>query len=47
MCILIQDGDTALHKAAKEGKTECVDHLLSAGADVTITNNVSQYVILN
>ena len=28
------------------GRTETVDYLLSAGADVNITNNVSQCVVL-
>ena len=45
MSILIQNGNTALHDAAYEGYTEIVDHLVSAGADVNITNNVSQYVV--
>ena len=45
MSILIQDGDTALHNAAYTGHTETVDHLVSAVADVNITNNVSQYVV--
>ena len=40
MCI-IQDGDTALHKAAWLGYTEIVDQLVSAGADINIVNNVS------
>ena len=41
VCILIQDGDTALHRAARRGNTEIVDQLVSAGADVNIINNVS------
>ena len=45
MSILIQYGDTALHCAAFEGHTETVDHLVSAGADVNITNDVSQYIV--
>ena len=45
MSILIQDGDTALHTAAWKEHTETVDHLMSAGTDVNITNNVSQYVV--
>ena len=40
MCILIQYGDTALHNAADEGHVEIVDHLVSAGADMNITNEV-------
>ena len=40
---LLQDaGNTALHLAAKEGHTACVDHLLSTpGIDVNIQDNVS------
>ena len=45
MSILIQEGNTALHDAAYWGRTETVDHLVSAGANVNITNNVSQYVV--
>ena len=45
MSILIQEGDTPLHSAAYWGNTETVDHLVSAGANVNITNNVSQYVV--
>ena len=45
MSILIQEGDTPLHVAAYMGCTETVDHLVSAGANVNITNNVSQYVV--
>ena len=45
MSIFIQDGNTALHRAALMGYTEIVDHLVSAGAGVNITNNVSQYVV--
>ena len=45
MSILIQGGDTPLHDAAYMGYTETVDHLVSAGANVNITNNVSQYVV--
>ena len=44
MCILIQDGDTALHDAANGGYTETVNQLVSVGADINIINNVSQYV---
>ena len=46
MYFLIQDGDTALHTAVRWGETETVDYLLSAGANVNITNNVSQYIVL-
>ena len=45
MCVLIQEGDTALHKATRWGHTKTVEHLASAGADTNITNKVSQYVV--
>ena len=41
MCILKQDGDTALNNAAWYGHTEIVEYLLSAGADLNIAGNVS------
>ena len=40
MCILIQGGVTALHTAAYYGHVEIVDYLVSAGADMKITNKV-------
>ena len=42
---LIQDGDTALHNAARWGHTEVVEYLLSSQAHVNVTNNVSQFII--
>ena len=45
MRVLIQNGDTALHRAARWGHTETVECLVSAGADRNITNKVSQYVV--
>ena len=36
-----QSGSTALHRAANNGRTECVSLLLRAGADLDIRNNVS------
>ena len=47
MCNIIQDGDTALHDAARNGHTETVDCLISAGADKNIANKVSQYVVFS
>ena len=35
----IQDGNTALHIACKQGHTNIIQSLLSQGADATITNN--------
>ena len=46
MCILIQDGNTALHKAAWEGHTETVDCLVSAGADVNVANKVRKPIAM-
>ena len=41
----LQDGDTPLHHAIKEGHTACVEHLLSTpGIDVNIADKVSQSV---
>ena len=38
----LQDGDTPLHFAVREGHTTCVEHLLSTpGIDVSIKNRVS------
>ena len=39
----LQDGDTPLHLAAREGHTTCVERLLSTpGIDVNIKDMVSQ-----
>ena len=35
----VQDGDTALHIACKEGHVNVIESLLSQGADMTIKNN--------
>ena len=38
----LQDGNTPLHLAAREGHTTCTEHLLSTpGIDVNIKNRVS------
>lgn len=37
---LTQDGDSALHNAAYEGRGEACKLLLSAGADINLMNNV-------
>ena len=42
VCDLIQDGETALHKAAKNGHVKVVDHLIKSGADFNVVDNVSQ-----
>ena len=40
-CLLIQDGETILHKAALGGKTEVVRMLMDAGVNVNAKNIVS------
>ena len=37
---MLQDGDTALHEAAKRGKVEAVKVLVKYGAAVDIRNKV-------
>ena len=39
--LLLQGGDTALHYACIDGYTEIVKYLLTNGADISATNNVS------
>ena len=41
-CISLQDGDTALILAAREGRTDIVKILVEHGADIHIINNVSE-----
>ena len=40
MSVIIQDEDTALIKAVREGRTEVVSLLLKAGANVHLRNKV-------
>ena len=40
-CLLTQDGETILHKAALGGKTEVVRMLVDAGVNVNAKNIVS------
>ena len=40
MSVITQDGDTALMKAAQEGRTKVVSLLLEAGANIDLQNNV-------
>ena len=47
MFIYTQDGETALHLAAEENSKEAADVLISAGADLNITNIVSHQVVLH
>jgi len=43
-CILLQDGSTALHKAAWRGNTEVLEMLIKLGADVNACDDVSRYL---
>ena len=43
--LLLQDGWTALHFACRDGHTEVVKHLINNNADITTTNNVSDYAV--
>ena len=43
MSVITQDGDTALMRAAREGRTEVVSLLLKAGANIHLQNEVCQY----
>ena len=40
MCLL-QDGDTVLHEASREGQHELLQHLLTTGMAVDVRNYVS------
>jgi len=40
-CILLQDGSTALHEAARRGNTELVATLIRSGADINALDMVS------
>ena len=41
-CPRVQDGDTPLHEAARNGKAEAAAALLQAGADINAKDNVSR-----
>lgn len=43
--LLLQDGWTALHWACTYGHIEVVKHLISNKADISATNDVSDYVV--
>ena len=43
VCVITQDGDSALIRAAVKGKTEVVIELVKAGANVDKQNEVCQY----
>ena len=40
MSVITQDGDSALIKAAREGRTEVVSLLVKAGANIHLQNKV-------
>ena len=44
--LLLQYGNTALHRACMNSHTEVVKHLITNNADITATTNVSDYVCL-
>ena len=44
--IVLQDGETALHKAALRGHVEVVQQLMKYGAAVDIRNKVSKFNII-
>ncbi len=41
MCYMLQNGETALHKAARRGHLEIATLLINNGCDMNITNEVS------
>ena len=43
--LLLQGGQTALHRACWKGHLEVVKHLLNNNADISATDNVSDYVV--
>ena len=43
--LLLQDGRTALHWACSDGHTEVVKHLINNNADISATDNVSDYAV--
>ena len=43
--LLLQFGRTALHCACMEGYLEVVKHLINNNADISATDDVSDYVV--
>ena len=43
--LLLQDGWTALHYVCSNGHTEVVKHLINNNADISATDNVSDYAV--
>ena len=40
-CILLQEGSTALHHAARSGQVQAIETLIRSGADVNALDEVS------
>ena len=47
VCLLFQDGDSALHCAASRGHAECVKVLIDAGAVLNSVDKVGKPHIMN
>ena len=43
--LLLQGGQTALHGACWKGHLEVLKHLLNNNADISATDNVSDYAV--
>ena len=43
--LLLQLGWTALHHTCRNGHTEVVKHLINNNADISATDNVSDYAV--
>ena len=43
--LLLQGGGTALHRACMNGHLEVVKHLLNNNADISATDDVSDYAV--
>ena len=43
--LLLQDGMTALHRACCNGHAEIVKYLINNNADISATDNVSDYSV--
>ena len=44
MSVITQDGDSVLYLAARDGRTEVIQQLVKAGANLDLQNKVCQYV---
>ena len=43
--LLLQNGWTVLHWACSRGYTEVMKHLINNNADISVTDNVSDYAV--